>query len=408
MSIQITDKRQESLSEIAPALTEQFPIYCDHHATTPVDPEVLGSMLPFFTQQFGNPSSGEHPLGRCAQKAVEESRLELAKAINAEPSEIIFTSGATEANNLAIKGVAEAYCHKGKHLITVATEHRSVLEPMEYLEGLGLQVTVLPVKSNGLIDLNQLESVIQPDTILISVMAANNEIGILQPLSEIGKLARQKGILFHTDAAQAIGKIPLDVKAMSIDLMSLTAHKVYGPKGIGALYVRCQPKMHLAAQIHGGGQEGNLRSGTLNVPLIVGFGNAVKLGMARMKEDAEYLHGLRERLWSILSSQIPGVILNGSMTLRLPDNLNLSIPDVDGRALMLALRNRVVVSSGSACSVGKPSHVLLALGHSEALAHASLRFGLGRDNTLEQVEQIATDVIEAVHSLRQLTKCAER
>ena len=378
-------------------------IYCDHHATTPVDPLVVEAMLPYFTKCFANPSSYSYALGRTAKLAVDQARADIARAINANPSEIIFTSGATEANNLAIKGIAEAYCDKGRHLITVATEHRAVLEPLQYLSKLGFRVTVLPVQKDGLVELEQLQSAIRPDTIMISIMIANNEIGVIQPIEKISKIAHSHGVLLHTDAAQAIGKIPLDVQSLSIDLMSLTSHKVYGPKGIGALYVNKNSKICLAPQIQGGGQEFNLRSGTLNVPLIVGFAKAIDLALNRMNDDTIHLTKIRDYLWQNLCAGIPDLILNGSLDNRLPGNLNVSIPGVDGVALLLSLRDEIAVSSGSACSAGKPSHVLLALGHTETLAQASLRFGLGRSNTLNQMNRVASKVIKTVHSLRHLS-----
>lgn len=377
------------------------PIYLDHHATTPVDERVLDAMLPFFREQFGNPSSTIHAYGWEAEAAVKQARETLAAAIHTEPEEILFTSGATEANNLAIKGVAEAYFSKGRHLLTVATEHSAVLDPCEYLEKLGFEVTRLPVQPDGLVDVVQLEKAIRPDTILVSVMAANNEIGVIQPLETIGDICHQKGTLFHTDAAQAIAKLPLDVQAMNIDLLSMTAHKVYGPKGIGALYVRRRnPRVQLAAQLHGGGQERGLRSGTLYVPQIVGFAKAVELGLAEMTADTERLGKLRDRLWHILQSA-GGVQLNGHPTQRLANNLNISIEGVDGQALLLSIQSVVAVSSGSACSSTKiaPSHVLKALGHSDALAYASLRFGLGRFTTAEEIEQVGETVKGAIAAL---------
>jgi cysteine desulfurase len=380
------------------------PIYLDHHATTPVDERVLNAMLPFFREQFGNPSSTIHAYGWEAEAAVKQARETLATAIHAEPEAILFTSGATEANNLAIKGVAETYLAKGRHLLTVATEHSAVLDPCEYLEKLGFEVTRLPVQPDGLVDVVQLEKAIRPDTILVSVMAANNEIGVIQPLETIGDICHQKGTLFHTDAAQAIAKLPLNVQAMHIDLLSMTAHKVYGPKGIGALYVRRRnPRVQLAAQLHGGGQERGLRSGTLYVPQIVGFAKAVELGLAEMAADTERLGQLRDRLWHILQSA-GGVQLNGHPTQRLANNLNISIEGVDGQALLLSIQSVVAVSSGSACSSTKiaPSHVLKALGHSDALAYASLRFGLGRFTTAEEIEQVGEMVKGAIATLRNI------
>jgi cysteine desulfurase len=379
-----------------------MPIYLDCHATTPVDPRVLDAMLPYFTRHFGNPASLTHAYGWEAEAAVNLARETVAKAISAIPEEIVFTSGATEANNLAIKGVAESYFSKGRHLITVQTEHSAVLDPCRYLESLGFEVTVLPVQSDGLIDLDQLDKAFRPDTILVSVMAANNEIGVLQPLAAIGELCRDHGALFHTDAAQAIAKIPLDVNAMNIDLMSLTAHKVYGPKGIGALYVRRRnPRVQLAPQLHGGGQERGMRSGTLYPPQIVGFGKAVELGLAEMPQETARIQQLRDRLWSALHS-LGGVHLNGHPTQRLAGNLNVSVEDVDGQSLLLGLQPLVAVSSGSACSTAKvePSRVLTALGRSPALAYASLRFGIGRFNTAEEIEQVAAGAIATITALR--------
>lgn len=379
------------------------PIYLDNQATTPMDERVLEAMLPYFREHFGNPSSNSHAYGWEAQAAVKKARETIADAIHGTPEEIIFTSGATEANNLAIKGVAEAYFTKGRHIITVETEHPAVLDPCIYLQDLGFDVTFLPVQKDGLLDLTQLEQEIRPDTILVSVMAANNEIGVLQPLADIGKLCHQHQVLFHTDAAQAIGKIPLDVQDMNIDLMSLTAHKLYGPKGIGALYIRRRnPRVKLAAQIQGGGQERGLRSGTLYTPQIVGFAKAVELGLAEQACESQRLLQLREQLWNTLS-QVGGIYLNGHPDQRLSGNLNISVEGVDGSALLLGLQPVVAVSSGSACSSSHvaPSHVLLALGNSKPLAHASIRFGIGRFNTKEEIDQVAQHVIATILSLRQ-------
>lgn len=381
----------------------QRPIYLDCHATTPMDERVLSAMLPYFTEHFGNAASNSHVYGWEAQAAVSGAREILADAIHATPEEIIFTSGATEANNLAIKGVAEAYFQKGRHIITVETEHNAVLDPCEYLRSLGFEITFLPVQKNGLIDLTDLAQAFRPDTILVSVMAANNEIGVLQPLAEIGELCRDRQVLFHTDAAQAIGKIPLDVEAMKIDLLSMTAHKVYGPKGIGALFVRRRnPRVNLAPQLHGGGHERGMRSGTLYTPQIVGFAKAVELALAEQATETKRLTQLREQLWQKLS-QLDGVHLNGHQTLRLPGNLNISVAGVDGAALSLGLQPVVAVSSGSACSSAKtaPSHVLMALGHSEQLAYASLRFGIGRFNTAVEIERVGEQAIATIQSLRQ-------
>jgi cysteine desulfurase len=368
-----------------------------------MDKRVLNAMLPYFTEHFGNPASITHLYGWEAEAAVKQARESLAKAIGCTPEEIVFTSGATEANNLAIKGVAEAYFEKGRHLITLQTEHNAVLDPCHYLESLGFEVTFLPVQPDGLIDLDKLASAIRPDSILVSAMAANNEIGVLQPLAEIGEICRQHEVIFHTDAAQAIGKVPLDVEKMKIDLMSVTAHKIYGPKGIGALYVRRRnPRVKLASQIQGGGHERGMRSGTLYVPQIVGLAKAVELGLAELKTESKRQKQLRDRLWKQLSN-LEGIRLNGHPTQRLSGNLNVSIEGVDGSALLLALQPIVAVSSGSACSstTTAPSHVLTALGHSESLAYASIRFGIGRFNTIEEIDTVAQHAIATIKSLRQ-------
>ena len=360
-------------------------------------------MLPFFTDYFGNPSS-LHSYGWQAEAAIKKSRGTIANVINAQPEEIVFTSGATEANNLAIKGVAEAYFEHGKHIITIQTEHSAVLDPCRYLESLGFEVTYLPVDAEGLVKLSVLEQAIRPETILVSVMAANNEIGVLQPLAEIGALCQQHDVLFHTDAAQAIGKIPLDVQAMNIHLMSMTAHKVYGPKGIGALYVRRrQPRVNLAAQFHGGGHERGMRSGTLYPPQIVGFARAAELGVAEMGLEQKRLGELRSQLLTHLK-QLPDIYLNGHPSQRLPGNLNVSFADVDGQSLLLGLQPVVALSSGSACSSAStaPSHVLKALGRSDRLAYASLRFGLGRFTTAEDIDRVGQAVVDTVRSLRAL------
>ncbi|NDJ18027.1 IscS subfamily cysteine desulfurase [Myxacorys almedinensis] len=386
------------------------PIYLDCHATTPVDDRVLAAMLPYFTEHFGNASSVGHAYGWEAEAAIAQAREILANAIGATPEEIIFTSGATEANNLAIKGVAESYFSRGKHIITLQTEHNAVLDPCRYLESLGFEITFLPVQADGLMDLVTLEKALRDDTILVSVMAANNEIGVLQPLAEIGALChdwrcqapKDRNILFHTDAAQAIGKIPLNVEAMKIDLMSLTAHKVYGAKGIGALYVRRRnPRVQLAAQLHGGGQERGLRAGTLSTPLIVGLGKAVEIALQEMPSESERINRLRDRMWQSLQT-LDGVYLNGHATQRLSGNLNVSVENVDGQALLLALQPAIAVSSGSACTSAKiaPSHVLQALGLTDSLAYASLRFGIGRFNTEEECDRAVHCVINAIQSLR--------
>ncbi len=361
-------------------------------------------MLPYFTEHFGNPTSTTHQYGWAAAAAVTQSRESLAAAIGASPEEIIFTSGATEANNLALKGVAEAYFGKGKHLITLQTEHNAVLDPCQYLESLGFTVTYLPVNSDGLVDLILLKDSMREDTILVSIMAANNEIGVLQPLAEIGKLCKERQILFHTDAAQAIGKIPLDVNSLNIDLMSMTAHKVFGPKGIGALYVRRRhPRVKLSPQLHGGGHERGMRSGTLYPPQIVGFAKAVEIALAEIELRTIRLTKLRDSLWLQLS-QIDGIYLNGHPTQRLAGNLNISVAGVDGNALLLGLQPIVALSSGAACSSTKiaPSHVLQAIGRTESLAYAALRFGMGHNNTETEIDRVATATITTIQSLRKL------
>ena len=383
-------------------MKEQPIIYLDHNATTPVDSAVVEAMLPFFTEHFGNPSSLSHSLGWQAEAAVEKARKTIALALNAEPSEIVFTSGATESNNLAIKGVAESYMADGKHIITVETEHSAVLEPCRYLERLGFIVTYLPVKPDGLIDLADLESAFQPDTILVSVMTANNEIGVLQPIAEIGSLCRDRNIIFHTDAAQALGKVPLDVQTMNIDLLSMTAHKLYGPKGIGALYVRRKnPRVRLAPQMHGGGQERGLRSGTLYTPQIVGFGVAVESAVEQQSWEMDREKGLRDRLWKQIQT-LPGIHLNGHPTQRLANNLNVSIEDVNGADLLSKLRHIVALSSGSACSSKKtsPSHVIKALGRSDELAKSTLRFGLGKGTTVEKIDRVGETLAIEVNAQR--------
>lgn len=380
----------------------QRPVYLDCHSTTPVDERVVDAMLPYFTEHFGNPSSISHIYGWEAEAAVKKARETIANAINASPEEIIFTSGATEANNLAIKGVAEAYFSQGQHIITVQTEHSAVIDPCNYLKTLGFEITFLTVQKNGIINLNELEKAFRDDTILVSVMAANNEIGVLQPLTEIGEICRERNILFHSDSAQAIGKISLDVQEMKIDLMSLTAHKIYGAKGIGALYVRRRnPRVNIASQQHGGGQERGIRSGTLYTPQIVGFGKAVEIALQNQTTENEFLTQLRKRLWEQIS-QLEGIYLNGHPTQRLAGNLNVSVEGVDGSALLLGLQQVMAVSSGSACSSTNtaPSHVLTALGHSEKLARASVRFGIGRFNTVEEIDKVAQHFISTVESLR--------
>lgn len=380
------------------------PIYLDYHATTPVDPQVLEAMLPYFSQHFGNPGSTTHYFGWEAAAAIDQARLTIAEAIAATPEEIIFTSGATEANNLAIKGIAEAYLGKGKHLITTNTEHSAILDPCRYLESLGFSITYLSVDANGLINPKDLEQAIRPDTVAVSIMAANNEIGVIQPLAEIGKICKSHQVLFHTDAAQAMGKIALNVQTMGIDLMSITGHKLYAPKGIGALYLRRKnPRVSLAPQLHGGGQERGLRSGTLYTPQIVALAKAVEIAMASLDREQTFIKGLRERLWQGIS-QIDDIFLNGDYNHRLPGNLNVSVAGLDGNALILGLQSMVAVSSGSACASAQPapSHVLTAIGRSAKLAHASVRFGIGRFNTAAEIDTVVEHFNQTVRALRDI------
>lgn len=380
-----------------------LPIYMDHHATTPLDPRVLEEMLPFLEEDFGNAASREHVFGQRARRAVEKARGQIASLINADPEEIIFTSGATESNNLALKGVTESCRDKGNHIITVVTEHKAVLDPCKYLEGKGYRVTYLAVNREGLIDLDRLSRAVGDKTILISVMAAHNEIGVIQPIEEIGKIAQGKGILFHSDAAQAVGKIPVDVKKCNVDILSFSAHKMYGPKGIGVLWVRRKnPKIRLAAQIHGGGHEQGLRSGTLNVPGIVGFGKACEIAKQELPEEIKRIAGLRDRLLEGFRSGLGEICVNGSLTHRLPVNLNVSFPKVEEDSLIMALQNEIAVSSGSACDSAnpEPSYVLKAIGLSRELARNSIRFGLGRFNTAEEVDFVIRRVVQVVKKIQ--------
>lgn len=396
----------------------KLPVYMDNHATTRVDPRVVEAMLPFFTEQFGNPGSVSHGFGWDAKEAVDGARGSIAAAIGASEREIVFTSGATESNNLAIRGVAERGRRKGSHLVSVTTEHKAVLDPLEKLGRHDFEVTLLDVTPTGseragLIDPEQVARAIRDDTLLVSAMLANNETGVIQPLAEIGKICKQRGVLLHCDATQAVGKLLVSVEDLQVDLMSFTAHKMYGPKGIGALYVRRRnPAVRLQSQIDGGGQEGGLRSGTLNVPGIVGFARAVELCLEEMPTESVRLAGLRQRLFEGMTSELDGVTLNGPALelagLRLPGNLNLSFAYVDGEALMMSMKH-LAVSSGSACTSAnpEPSHVLRAMGLSEDLTRASLRFGLGRFNTAEEVEFAIQAVGESVRRLRKLSSLAE-
>ncbi len=377
-------------------------IYLDHHATTPVDPRVLETMLPFFSERFGNAASRQHRFGWEASDAVERARKQVAALIGAGSKDVIFTSGATEANNLAIKGAAEARRADGDHLVTVVTEHRAVLDPFKRLASEGWRVTVLPVKSSGLLDLAELESAMTPRTTLVSVMAANNEIGVLQPIKEAAAIAHARGAWFHTDAVQAVGKVPFDVDAFDVDLVSMTAHKMYGPKGAGALYVRRKARpVSIAAQLDGGGHERGMRSGTLNVPGIAGFGRAAEIALAEMAVEAARVTALRDRLLDALRAKTDGMTVNGTLDARLPGNLNVSFDGIDGEALLVSLDD-IAVSSGAACTASEPSHVLVALGLSNDRALASLRFGIGRTTTKDDVDYAAGKVADVVARLRQM------
>jgi len=383
----------------------KLPVYMDHHATTPLDPRVLEAMLPYLTEKFGNPASCTHRYGWDAQAGVEKARKQVARLVNAQPEEIIFTSGATESDNLAIKGAARANRQRGNHLVTLAIEHHAVLDACRRLEEEGFKVTYLPVERDGLLNLEDLERALTDQTILVSVMAANNEIGTIQPIREIGKLCRARGIVFHTDAVQAIGKIEVDVEAMSIDLLSLSAHKIYGPKGVGALYVRLkEPRLKLTPLLDGGGHERGLRSGTLNVPGIVGLGRACEICREEISGEPDRLRALRDRLKEGILAGLEDVAINGSLDQRLPNNLNLSFAGIDAESFLMALKD-VALSSGSACnSAGEAaSYVLQALGLSEETAAGSIRFGLGRFNTEEEVDFTIERVIETVKSLRELS-----
>jgi len=386
-----------------------LPIYMDNHATTAVDPRVLEAMMPYFTVKFGNAASRNHSFGWEAEQAVEAAREQIARLIGTTAKEIIFTSGATESNNLAIKGIAEMYRERGNHIITQVTEHKAVLDTCKRLEKHGYRVTYLPVKADGLIDLEDLKRAMDDKTILVTIMAANNEIGVLQPIAEIGKLCHEKNVLFHTDAVQAVGKVPIDVIADNIDVLSLSGHKIYGPKGVGALYVRRRnPRVQIAAQIDGGGHERGMRSGTLNVPGIVGLGKACEIAQQEMKAEAAHLTALRDRLKNKLESELDYVHVNGSMEHHLPGNLNMSFVYVEGESLLMGI-NDIAVSSGSACTSAtlEPSYVLKALGLGDDVAHSSIRFGLGRFNTQVEVDYVAAKVIDVVKHLRQLSPLYE-
>ena len=381
----------------------KFPVYLDYSATTPIDPRVVEAMLPYLTEKFGNPASRSHQYGWDAEAAVENARAEVAALVNADPKEIVWTSGATEANNLAIKGAANFYQNKGKHLITVKTEHKAVLDTMRELERQGFEVTYLDVLANGLVDMTALEAALRPDTILVSIMAVNNEIGVIQPIAEIGELLRSKGILFHVDAAQATGKIDIDLAKLKVDLMSFSAHKTYGPKGIGALYVRRKPRVRLEAQMHGGGHERGMRSGTLATFLIVGMGEAFRLARLEMKEENVRIRALRDRLLKGLSD-LPEIYVNGDLEHRVPHNLNISFAYVEGESLMMAVKD-IAVSSGSACTSAslEPSYVLRALGLTDELAHSSIRFSIGRFTTQEEIDFTVDLLHKQIGRLRELS-----
>jgi len=387
----------------------KLPIYMDNHATTPVDPRVFEAMRPYLTNIFGNSASRNHSFGWEAEEATEKARKQVASLIGATSKEIVFTSGATESDNLALKGVAEMYAEKGNHIITAATEHKAILDTCKRLEKHGTRVTYLPVQQNGLVDLDQLKAAITDKTVLISIMHANNEIGVLQPIREIGRIARERGVLLHTDGTQAAGKVPVNVIDDNIDLMSISAHKMYGPKGVGALYVRRRnPRVQLTAQMDGGGHERGMRSGTLNVPGIVGLGEACALAQAEMPAEAKRMAFLRDRLKDRLMNSLDEVYINGTLEHRLPNNLNISFAYVEGESLLMGI-NEIAVSSGSACTSAtlEPSYVLKALGAGDDLAHSSIRFGLGRFNTEEEVDYVAGKVIEVVKKLRELSPLYE-
>lgn len=387
----------------------KLPIYMDNHATTQMDPRVFEAMKPYFMQIYGNAASRNHSFGWEAEEAVEKARKQIADLIGSTPKEIVFTSGATESDNLALKGIAEMYADRGNHIITQMTEHKAVLDTCKRLERQGVRITYLPVKRDGLIDLDQLRDAIGDKTILISIMYANNEIGVIQPMKDIGRIAKEKGVLFHSDAVQAIGKIPVNVETDGVDVLSLTAHKLYGPKGVGALYVRRRnPRVQITAQMDGGGHERGMRSGTLNVAGIVGLGAACELANQEMAEESKRLAFLRDKLKDKLVNNLDEVYINGSVEHRLPHNLSVSFAYVDGESLLMGM-NDIAVSSGSACTSAtlEPSYVLKALGAGDDLAHSSIRFGIGRFNTEEEVDYVGNKVIDVVQKLRELSPVYE-
>ena len=381
----------------------KFPIYLDYSATTPVDPRVAERMIPWLVEKFGNPASRSHAYGWEAEKAVEEARDNVAALVGADPKEIVWTSGATESNNLAIKGAAQFYQGKGKHLITVKTEHKAVLDTMRELERQGFEVSYLDPQENGLVDLEQFKAAIRPDTILASVMFVNNEIGVVQPIEQMGEICRARGVIFHVDAAQATGKVGIDLSKLKVDLMSFSAHKTYGPKGIGALYVRRKPRIRLEAQMHGGGHERGLRSGTLATHQIVGMGEAFRFAREEMAAENERIRMLRDRLWKGISD-IEQVFLNGDLDQRVPHNLNVSFAFVEGESLMMAIKD-VAVSSGSACTSAslEPSYVLRALGRQDELAHSSIRFTIGRFTTVEEIDYTVQLLHRQIAKLREMS-----
>ncbi|MCB2081585.1 MAG: IscS subfamily cysteine desulfurase [Hyphomicrobiales bacterium] len=382
----------------------KLPVYLDYQATTPTDPRVVEKMLPYFTEKFGNPHSRSHAYGWEAEEACEKAREQIATLIGANPKEIVFTSGATESNNLAIKGVSRFYRDKKDHIITVVTEHKCVLDACRHMEREGVSVTYLPVEPNGLLDLEKLKAAITEKTLMVSVMAVNNEIGVIQPIAEIGKICREHGVFFHTDAAQAFGKMPLNVEEMHIDLMSISGHKIYGPKGIGVLFVRRRPRVRLEPIINGGGQERGMRSGTLPTPLVVGLGEAAAIAAKEMGAESARIHVLSERFYQAIVKDIPDVYLNGDVEQRIPGNMNLSFAYIEGESMIMAIRD-LAVSSGSACTSAslEPSYVLRALGLDEELAHTSIRFGFGRFTTDEEVDYAIEVVKRNIQRLREMS-----
>ncbi len=411
-------KQQSNMTHNGVVITEsnealpagvQLPIYMDNHATTPMDPRVLEAMLPYFGKVFGNAASRNHQFGWEAEQAVDKAREQIAKLIGCAAKEIIFTSGATESNNLAIKGIAEMYKEKGNHIITQVTEHKAVLDTCKKLERMGYEVTYLPVETDGLVSMEKLKAALTPKTILVTIMFANNEIGVVQPVEEIGKLCHEKGVLFHTDAVQAVGKIPVDVQKMNIDVLSLTAHKIYGPKGVGALYVRRRnPRVQITEQINGGGHERGMRSGTLNVPGIVGLGAACEIAFNEMAAEAKRQGELRDYLKNKFENALDYVTVNGNMDHHLPGNLNMSFVHVEGESLLMGI-NDIAVSSGSACTSAtlEPSYVLKALGLGDDVAHSSIRFGLGRFNNKAEVDYVSDKIIDVVRHLREMSPLYE-